>query len=112
MKRFTRALAVLLPLLLPTFAAAQAPPVQPNMFSHIIIVVQENRTPDNLFGYAAATTAAGCSTFTPFMSGLDITNGGPSKNATTGVVTPVCNTADFLQNWYASGNNPTGPDTD
>ncbi len=56
MKRFARALAVLLPLLLPTFAAAQ---LQPGMFSHIIIVVQENRTPDNLFGAHAPNSPCG-----------------------------------------------------
>jgi hypothetical protein len=70
------------------------------MFSHIIIVVQENRTPDNLFGYAAATTAPGCSTFTPFMPGLDITNGGPSKDATSGMVTNVCNVSYPMNSGY------------
>jgi Phosphoesterase family len=40
MKLFNRALVVLLPALLPPFAAAQ---IQPGAFSHIIIIVQENR---------------------------------------------------------------------
>jgi phospholipase C len=56
MKLFHRALVVLLPLLPASFAAAQ---VQPNMFSHVIIVVQENRTPDNLFGAHAPSTPCG-----------------------------------------------------
>ena len=50
MKVFSRALlAVLSTACLATFAAAQTIPV--GTFKHIIIVIQENRTPDNLFGY-------------------------------------------------------------
>ena len=54
MKVFSRALlAVLSTACLATFATAQTIPV--GTFKHIIIIVQENRTPDNLFGYWANT---------------------------------------------------------
>jgi phospholipase C len=56
MKLFNRALVVLLPAFLASFAAAQ---IQPGTFSHIIIVVQENRTPDNLFGVHAPGSTCG-----------------------------------------------------
>jgi phospholipase C len=41
------------------FGAALAPAqtIPPGTFSHIIIVIQENRTPDNLFGAAPALPA-------------------------------------------------------
>ena len=52
MKVFPRALlAVLTFVSVASFAAAQTIPT--GTFKHIIIVIQENRTPDNLFGYWA-----------------------------------------------------------
>lgn len=74
MKPFHRALAVLLPLLLPVFAAAQ---VQPGMFSNIIIVVQENRTTDNIFGaYATGPCANNGNGGGYTLPGADLVNGG------------------------------------
>ncbi len=72
MKVFSRLLPVILPALLVPLAVAQ---VQPGMFGHIIIIVQENRTPDNIFGVAAAGPS-GCVTQGPFMPGIDIQSGG------------------------------------
>jgi phospholipase C len=75
MKLFHRALVVLFSTLLSTFTAAQ---IQPGMFSNIIIIVQENRTPDNLFGSYAGTTCGGTANF----PGADIVNGGAPGNGT------------------------------
>ena len=55
-----------------TFAYAQTIPA--GTFKHIIIVVQENRTPDNLFGSNPAT--ANCRQENPFEPGVDIVDGG------------------------------------
>src|SRR5579872_1173965 len=65
-------IALLLLALGATFAVAQ---IQPGMFKHIIIVVQENRTPDNLFG-AAAGPYPSCGSEYDFQPGVDIDNGG------------------------------------
>jgi phospholipase C len=45
MKTAVKTLLLLAPILVATIAVAQ---IQQNAFKHIIIVVQENRTPDNL----------------------------------------------------------------
>jgi phospholipase C len=45
-------------------------------FKHIIIVVQENRTPDNLFGAAPASAAKCGQEQQPIITGADIDNGG------------------------------------
>jgi phospholipase C len=59
---------------------------QPANFEHIVIIVQENRTPDNLFYTLCATQS--CST-TPGGSEYDIqTSNWLDKNATNGVVQP------------------------
>jgi phospholipase C len=88
MKPFNRALVVLLPALLPSFAAAQ---VQPGMFSNIIIIVQENRTPDNLFGSYAGATCGGTANF----PGADIVNGGAPGNGTN-----TCNASYAMNSGY------------
>jgi phospholipase C len=54
---------LLLTSLAATFAVANC--TQPGQFCHIIIVVQENRTPDNLFGANLS-----------FESGVDLAGGG------------------------------------
>src|SRR5579863_3871057 len=69
MKRATQSL--LLVCLAAVFATAQ---IQPGTFKHIIIVVQENRTPDNLFG--ANPSGGNCSQENPFETGVDIEDGG------------------------------------
>ena len=51
--------------------SAQTIPV--GTFKHIIIVIQENRTPDNLFGAAPANP---CNSENPFEPGVDIQGGG------------------------------------
>ena len=50
----------------------QAPP----HFNHIVIIVQENRTPDNLFGDTGNNKR--CGRENPFERGVDITSGGPN----------------------------------
>ncbi len=55
-----------------TFAVAQS---QLPHFDHIIIVFQENRTPDNLFG-SAPTSTTKCGGNDPFEQGVDIENCG------------------------------------
>jgi len=55
-----------------TLAAAQ---ISQGTFKHIIIVVQENRTPDNLFG-AGAGAQRSCGSEYDFEPGVDIDNGG------------------------------------
>jgi phospholipase C len=56
-----------------TFAYAQTIP--PQTFSHIIIVIQENRTPDNIFG-STPKRGTNCTGEDPFETGVDIENGG------------------------------------
>jgi phospholipase C len=51
----------------------QAPP----HFSHIVIIFQENRTPDDLFG-APNASVGGCGQQNKFELGVDIQNGGPN----------------------------------
>jgi phospholipase C len=88
-------LAVLTVLFVASFAVAQTIP--PGTFKHIIIVVQENRTPDNLFGAgeAAAEAAWVAGIQSPcvlranaFEPGVDILNGGRSV-----VDGEICNVA-------------------
>jgi phospholipase C len=50
------------------------------MFSNIIIIVQENRTPDNLFGAYATTPCANNGNGGGYtLSGADLVNGGPGN---------------------------------
>jgi phospholipase C len=70
---FFAALAVNLPL------AQSQTYTPPPHFSHIVIIIQENRTPDDLFGgdpIAPAATCGGFNGFTPF---IDLANGGPNN---------------------------------
>jgi phospholipase C len=69
-----------------TFALAQTIPA--GTFKHIIIIVQENRTPDNLFG--AAPRIGGCSQEDPFEPGVDIENGGYARERSSRSVTSRC----------------------
>jgi phospholipase C len=48
-------------------------------FKHVVIIVQENRTPDNLFGSGSALHHSACGQEDPFEAGVDIENGGPNK---------------------------------
>jgi hypothetical protein len=61
-------------------------------FDHIIIIVQENRTPDNLFG--ANPTIHMCGSEEPFEQGVDIDNGGH----VIGQQQPICNISLPLTN--------------
>lgn len=70
MTRFKWALVVLLPSLFASFAVAQTVPA--GTFKHIIIIVQENRTPDNVFGAWAGGPCAINQTPVP---GADLANG-------------------------------------
>ena len=68
-------MAVLAVVSVACIAAAQIPP---KTFKHIIIVIQENRTPDNLFG--GAPQKGSCTGEDPFEPGVDIANGGYTIN--------------------------------
>jgi phospholipase C len=86
-------LAVVLFALLGTSVAYGQNYVPTVTFSHIIIIIQENRTPDNLFGsgpsqyafpYGEPRKLLACLTSkgknpTPFELGIDIDNGGPDN---------------------------------
>jgi len=73
-----------------TVAVAQ---IQPGTFKHVVIVFQENRTPDNLFGSSPAAHL-GCGIEDPFETGVDIENGGPNDKA--GQPNPTCNVSTPL----------------
>jgi len=62
------------------FAAYGQTSVPP--FKHIVIIVQENRTPDNIFGGGAPGGI--CGTQDDFELGVDIQNGGLNKWSSTG----------------------------
>jgi phospholipase C len=75
-----------------TLTATLAFAQNPIPFQHIVIVFQENRTPDNLFG-AAAGPQATCGSERQFEPGVDIDNGGPNK-----VLGPTCDVPTHLYN--------------
>jgi hypothetical protein len=54
----------------------------PPHFSHIVIIVQENRTPDTLFGDGPAAEAQNCAGFNGFGPTIDLQNGGPNNYGT------------------------------
>jgi phospholipase C len=60
-----------------TFAYTQTLP----HFQHIVIIVQENRTPDNLFG--SGPVGSMCGYPDPFEPGVDIQDGGPAEGKGT-----------------------------
>ena len=66
--------------------------VAPPHFSHIVFIIQENRTPDTLFGGNPFIGAAGCPAWNGFAPGVDLANGGPNK-----FVSPT--TCTQLQSW-------------
>jgi phospholipase C len=78
-----------------TFAVAQ---IAQGTFKHIIIVVQENRTPDNLFGAVAGPNPS-CGSEYDFEPGVDIDNGAPNKQQGQ----QTCNVSTAL----ASGCDPS-----
>jgi phospholipase C len=73
-----------------TFAVAQ---IAQGTFKHIIIVVQENRSPDNLFGAAAGPNPS-CGSEYDFEPGVDIDNG--QANDQQGQPNPTCNASTPL----------------
>lgn len=66
--------------------------VAPPHFDHIIFIIQENRTPDTLFGGAPASISTTCPAWNGFLSGVDLANGGPNK-----FVSPT--NCTLLQSW-------------
>jgi phospholipase C len=60
--------------------AYKAPP----KFSHIIFIIQENRTPDTLFGGDPLVGSTVCPAWNGFANGVDLQNGGPNKEASSG----------------------------
>jgi phospholipase C len=93
--RLTLKAVVLFALFGATLASAQTLPT----FKHIVIIVQENRTPDNLFG--SSPGQANCSKENPFEPGVDIVDGGPNKAAGGAItcLTPVAN-LNHGGNWH------------
>ena len=83
--RFIASILLLLVSLAPTFTHAQTLPT----FSHVVIIVQENRTPDNLFGSSPAGHLGPCASEDPFEPGVDIVDGG--KVLVNGEDQPICN---------------------
>ncbi len=72
MKRGRTILLLLCATLAAGLALAQTQNTPNTAFTHIIIIVQENRTPDNLFGSDAFAT-------TKQLPGADLTQGGPAS---------------------------------
>jgi phospholipase C len=64
-------------------ARAQTPTVPPH-FDHIVIIIQENRTPDNLFGGDPASPSTTCGGFNGFTQFIDLSNGGANAYASGG----------------------------
>src|SRR5579863_7855976 len=81
-------------------ACAHAQTIQQGTFKHIIFVIQENRTPDNLFG--SGPSSSQCGTEDPFEIGVDIENGGygyvphPTGHP---VLQLICNSSLPLSAW-------------
>jgi phospholipase C len=94
MIKLIRKASIVLTLSAATFAVAQ---ITPGTFKHIIIVVQENRTPDNLFGSSPGIQSVCGQENNPAISGADIDNGG--YNNTTNQLT--CNMQLPLNGWDA-----------
>jgi phospholipase C len=74
--KFMLKAVVLFALFVAVVAQAQTLPT----FRHIVVIFQENRTPDNLFG---STPSGGttCGSEDPFEPGVDIRNGGSRRDA-------------------------------
>jgi len=92
-------------------AASTLVHAQNGPFKHIIIVVQENRTPDNLFG--SQPINLGCSNENPFELGVDIVDGGYyyyyDTNNTKHQV-PICSIPLPLTGWDTALNAFVDPD--
>jgi phospholipase C len=50
----------------------------PPHFDHIVIIIQENRTPDDLFGGDPLIPSSACGGFNGFTQYIDLANGGPN----------------------------------
>src|SRR5579863_8163057 len=102
-----------LPLALLFFGAAlaSAQTLPAGTFKHIIIVVQENRTPDNVFG--SNPGVANCNQEHPFEPGVDIVDGGygyvPQPNGPPQLQL-ICNQPLPLSSWDASLKRVIDPD--
>jgi phospholipase C len=79
---------------------------KPPTFNHIVIIVQENRSTDNLFGANPSQTPTQCGNPDPFEPGVDITNGGPINFTTPPSV--IC--SQQLSNMLSGGGNHTHTD--
>lgn len=100
MKLFARIVLALFLTFLATFAAAQTIPQ--GTFKHIIIVVQENRTPDNLFGAGGLHSTKCGQEQQLLIPGADLDDGGygyvPQSNGSYSYGL-ICNTAVPLSGW-------------
>lgn len=91
-------------------ASAQAIPA--GTFKHIIIVIQENRTPDNLFG-AGPSKPGSCNSEDPFEPGVDIEAGGYGYVAISSTLNErelICDTPLPLSAYDAGISQPLDPD--
>ena len=92
--------------------------IQPGSFKHIIIVVQENRTPDNLFGASTMVGNTCGQEPNPLIPGADIDNGGYGWVPASGGTRQwelICNMSLPLDGWDAEQYNggaigPIDPD--
>jgi len=91
----------ILSLLLAFSGAANAQ--NPIPFKHIVILFQENRTPDNLFG--AGPSQSLCAGEDQFEPGVDIVNGGPNNKP--GQPNPTCSLPTHLASYCNPGHEHT-----
>lgn len=89
-------------------AALALAQTQPGPFGHIIIVVQENRTPDNLFG--AGWGSGVCRQKYAFESGVDLADGGKVYVSGKGDL-PLCTTPLALSGWDPAIHHGVDPST-
>ena len=106
---------VLLAVFILMAASAFGQTIPQGTFKHIIIIVQENRTPDNLFGASPMTGSTCGPENNPLLPGADIDNGGYGYYYDS-VGKPhyglICNTALPLNGWDANIPGYTDPTND
>jgi phospholipase C len=73
----------------------------PPHFSHIVFIIQENRTPDTLFGGNPYTNNPACGGWNGFAPGVDLQNGGPNAFLSP----PACSPLSSYSNLNFGGGN-------
>jgi phospholipase C len=67
----------------------------PPHFSHIVIIVQENRSPDTLFGGAPIVSSPVCGGFNGFKPSVDLANGGANNYSGLMMCSPLTEVTDL-----------------